>query len=171
MRSLLFRTAAVLGVLGLATGVFAQTFQGGVRGVIQDADGGVLPGVTVTLSNEDTGGSRTAVANAVGEYNFATVQPGTYTLRAELSGFAPYVSEGLIIGVSSFLVVDATLAIGGIEETVTVTGETPLIETATASVASSVTRAELDVLPTPGRNVFILAVGTRTWSTRATRYG
>ena len=160
MRSLLFRTAAVLGVLGLATGVFAQTFQGGVRGVIQDADGGVLPGVTVTLSNEDTGGSRTAVANAVGEYNFATVQPGTYTLRAELSGFAPYVSEGLIIGVSSFLVVDATLVIGGIEETVTVTGETPLIETATASVASSVTRAELDVLPTPGRNVFILAVGT-----------
>ena len=160
MRSLLFRTAAVLGVLGLATGVFAQTFQGGVRGVIQDADGGVLPGVTVTLSNEDTGGSRTAVANAVGEYNFATVQPGTYTLRAELSGFAPYVSEGLIIGVSSFLVVDATLAIGGIEETVTVIGETPLIETATASVASSVSRAELEVLPTPGRNVFILAVGT-----------
>ena len=160
MRSFLFRTVALLGVLGLASGAFAQTFQGGVRGVMQDADGGVLPGVTVTLSNEGTGVSRTAVANAVGEYNFTTVQPGTYTLRAELSGFAPYVSEGLIIGVSSFLVVDATLVIGGIEETVTVTGETPLIETATASVASSVTRAELDVLPTPGRNVFILAVGT-----------
>ena len=89
MRSLLFRTAAVLGVLGLTAGAFAQTFQGGVRGAIQDADGGVLPGVTVTLDNEDTGVSRTAVANAVGEYNFANVQPGTYTLRAELSGFAP----------------------------------------------------------------------------------
>ena len=87
MRSLLFRTAAVLGVLGLTAGAFAQTFQGGIRGVIQDADGGVLPGVTVTIENEGTGVSRTAVANAVGEYNFANVQPGTYTLRAELSGF------------------------------------------------------------------------------------
>ena len=160
MRSLLFRTAAVLGVLGLASGAFAQTFQGGVRGIIQDADGGVLPGVSVTLGNDDTGVSRTAVSNAVGEYNFASVQPGTYTLRAELSGFAPFVSEGLIVGVSSFLVVDATLAIGGIEETVTVIGETPLIETATASVSSAVSRAELEVLPTPGRNVFILGVGT-----------
>ncbi len=160
MRSLLFRTAAVLGVLGLASGAFAQTFQGGIRGVIQDADGGVLPGVTVTIENEGTGVSRTAVANAVGEYNFANVQPGTYTLRAELSGFAPYVSEGLIVGVSSFLVVDATLVIGGIEETVTVIGETPLIETATASVSSAVSRSELEVLPTPGRNVFILGVGT-----------
>lgn len=160
MRSLLFRTAAVLGVLGLASGAFAQTFQGGIRGVIQDADGGVLPGVTVTIDNEDTGVSRTAVANAVGEYNFANVQPGTYTLRAELSGFAPFVSEGLIVGVSSFLVVDATLVIGGIEETVTVIGETPLIETATASVSAAVSRAELEVLPTPGRNVFILGVGT-----------
>ena len=160
MRSFLFRTAAVLGVLGLASGAFAQTFQGGIRGVIRDADGGVLPGVTVTIDNEDTGVSRTAVSNAVGEYNFANVQPGTYTLRAELSGFAPYVSEGLIVGVSSFLVVDASLAIGGIEETVTVIGETPLIETATASVSSAVSRAELEVLPTPGRNVFILSVGT-----------
>ncbi len=160
MRSFLFRTAAVLGALGLASGAFAQTFQGGVRGVIQDADGGVLPGVSVTLDNEDTGVSRTAVSNAVGEYSFANVQPGTYALRAELSGFAPFVSEGLIVGVSSFLVVDVSLSIGGIEETVTVTGETPLIETATASVASAVSRAELEVLPTPGRNVFILAVGT-----------
>jgi hypothetical protein len=160
MRSLLFRTAAVLGVLGLASGVFAQTFQGGVRGIIQDADGGVLPGVSVTLENEDTGVSRTAVSTAVGEYNFANVQPGTYTLQAELSGFAPFRSEGLIVGVSSFLVVDATLSIGGIEETVTVIGETPLIETATASVSSAVSRAELEVLPTPGRNVFIMSVGT-----------
>ena len=160
MRLFLFRIVAVLGVLGLTSGAFAQTFQGGVRGIIRDADGGVLPGVSITLSNDDTGVSRTVVSNAVGEYNLSSVQAGTYTLRAELGGFAPYVSEGLIIGVSSFLVVDATLAIGGIEETVTVTGETPLIETATASVSSAVSRAELEVLPTPGRNVFILGVGT-----------
>ena len=160
MRSFVFRSVAALAILGLASAAFAQTFQGGVRGVIQDSDGGVLPGVSVTLDNEETGVSRTSVSNAVGEYSFANIQAGTYTLRAELSGFAPFVSEGLIIGVSSFLVVDVTLSVGGIEETVTVTGETPLIETATASVSSAVSRAELEVLPTPGRNVFIMSVGT-----------
>ncbi len=160
MRSLLTRTAAVLAVLGVASGAFAQTFQGSIRGTIRDADGGVLPGVTVTIQNEDTGTSRSAVSSAVGEYVFANVQPATYTLRAELSGFAPSVSEGLIVGVSSAVLNDLTLNVGGIEETVTVTAESPLIETATASVASAVSRAELEVLPTPGRNVFILAVGT-----------
>ncbi len=160
MRSVLFRTAATLAVLGLASGALAQTFQGNVRGVVRDSDGGVLPGVTVTLENADTGASRTSVTSAVGEYVFANVQPATYDLRAELSGFAPFASEGLIVGVSAALVVDAALAVGGIEETVTVTGETPLIETASASVASGVDREQLEVLPTPGRNVFIMSVGT-----------
>ncbi len=160
MRSFLFRTAVTLAALGVASGAFAQTFQGSVRGVVRDTDGGVLPGVSVSLENVDTGAMRTAVTNAVGEYVFANVQPANYNLRAELSGFAPFVSEGLIVGVSAALVVDASLGVGGIEETVTVTGETPLIETASASVAASVSRAELEVLPTPGRNVFIMSVGT-----------
>ncbi len=160
MRSLLTRTVAVLAVLGVASGAFAQTFQGSVRGIIRDADGGVLPGVTVTLANEGTGVSRSSVTNAVGEYVFANVQPATYTVRAELSGFAPSVNEGFLVGVSSALVVDLVLNVGGIEETVTVTAESPLIETATASVATAVDRAQLEVLPTPGRNVFIMSVGT-----------
>ena len=159
-RVVLFRSVAALAILGLAAGAFAQTFQGSIRGLITDTDGGVLPGVSVTLENEATGITRTAVSNAVGEYVFANVQPATYTVSAELSGFAPFVSEGLIVGSSAALVVDATLGVGGIEETVTVTGETPLIEAASASVASSVDRAQLEVLPTPGRNVFITSVGT-----------
>ena len=160
MRAFFLRSVAALGILGLAAGAFAQTFQGSIRGLITDTDGGVLPGVSVTIENEGTGVTRTAVSNAVGEYVFANLQPANYTVRAELSGFAPFVSEGLIVGVSAALVVDVTLGVGGIEETVTVTGETPLIEAATASVAATVDRAQLEVLPTPGRNVFITSVGT-----------
>lgn len=159
-RVVLFRSVAALAILGLAAGALAQTFQGSIRGLITDTDGGVLPGVSVTLEDEGTGVTRTAVSNAVGEYVFANVQPGTYTVSAELSGFAPFVSEGLIVGISAALVVDATLGVGGIEETVTVTGETPLIEAASASVAAAVDRAQLEVLPTPGRNVFIMSVTT-----------
>ena len=138
----------------------AQTFQGGVRGAVRDADGGVLPGTTVTLTNEETGVTRTTVTNARGEYVFSGVAPGTYTLVVELAGFAPYRREALEVGVSRVLVLDVTMQVGGIAESVTVTGETPLIETANANVASAIDKAQLEVLPTPGRNLFIMAVTT-----------
>ncbi len=138
----------------------AQQFSGGVRGAVRDADGGVLPGTTVTLTNTQTGTSRTAVTNERGEYVFASVAPGTYNMSVELAGFAPYRREGLEVGVQTFLVQDVTMQVGGIAESVTVTGETPLIETANASISSAIDKAQLEVLPTPGRNVFIMAVTT-----------
>ncbi|HSF20213.1 MAG TPA: TonB-dependent receptor [Vicinamibacteria bacterium] len=138
----------------------AQTFQGGVRGAVRDADGGVLPGTTVTLTNDQTGIARTSVTNERGEYVFSSVAPGNYTLVVELTGFAPFRREALQIGVQTFLVQDVSLQVGGIAESVTVTGETPLIETATASIASAIDKAQLEVLPSPGRNVFIYSVTT-----------
>ncbi len=151
----------VMGLLLLVPALaFSQTFQGGVRGAVRDADGGVLPGTTVTLTNSQTGAVRTSVTNERGEYVFASVAPGTYNLAVEISGFAPFHREGLEVGVQTFLVQDVSLQVGGIAESVTVTGETPLIETANASIASAIDKAQLDVLPTPGRNVFIYAVTT-----------
>jgi hypothetical protein len=151
----------LLGLLLLTPAVTsAQTFTGSVRGAVRDADGGALPGTTVTLTNEATGAVRTAVTNERGEFSFASVAPGTYTVAAELASFAPYRRERLEIGVQTALVHDVTLQVGGIAESVTVTGETPLIETATASIASAIDKAQLDVLPSPGRNVFIYSVTT-----------
>src|SRR3990172_3767418 len=158
MKAFIFK---VMGLLLLVPALAsAQTYQGGVRGAVRDADGGVLPGTTVTLTNAQTGATRTAVTNERGEYVFASEAPGTYNLSVELSGFAPFRREGLEIGVATQLVQDVTLQVGGIAEAVTVTGETPLIEAATASVASAIDKAQLDVLPSPGRNVFIYAVTT-----------
>ena len=138
----------------------AQTQFGGIRGAVRDTDGGVLPGTTVTLTNNDTAQARTSVTNERGEYVFARVAPGRYDLGVTIAGFAPYTREALDIGVDTQLVQDVTLTVGGIAESVTVTGETPLIETASASVASAITKAQMDVLPTPGRNVFIMSVTT-----------
>ena len=160
------RAAALLAGLALATGLVgapgaaAQSFEGRVHGDIRDTDGGVMPGVTVTLTDRETGAARTAVSTSVGEFSFDHLRPGTYDLRAELSGFAPFVQEGLIVGISAFVVVEVDLAVGGIEETITVTAETPLVESASASVASAVDREQLEILPSPGRNVFIMSVGT-----------
>ena len=123
----------------------AQTFTGGVRGAVRDTDGGVLPGTSVTLTNEDTGATRSSVTNERGEYVFAGVSPGTYSLTVALPGFAPYNRQGLEIGVASQLVQDVSLSVGGIAESVTVTGETPLIETANASISSAIDKAQLDL--------------------------
>jgi hypothetical protein len=138
----------------------AQTFQGSVRGAVRDADGGVLPGTTVTLTNVETGVARTSVTNERGEYVFASVAPGVYNVEVALAGFAPYLREALEVGIATQLVQDVTLQVGGIAESVTVTGETPLIETASASIASAIDKAQMEVLPTPGRNLFIMAVTT-----------
>ena len=150
----------IAGVLCSLPGAFAQTFQGGIRGKIRDADGAFIPGAAVTLRNEETGSGRRTESNASGEYAFANLQPGTYTLRAESAGFNSFVSEDLFVGVSALLVVDAALQIGAVDEVITVTGETPLVENGTASVSSTIDRTQIEVLPTPGRNVFIMAVNT-----------
>ena len=153
-------TVAVLYSVGPASIAQGQTFQGGLRGTLRDGNGGILVGAAITLENEETGGGRSTVSNTAGEYSFANLQPGQYTLRVDLAGFAPLVQERLVVGISSWLVLDLVLRVGGIDETITVTGAGPLVESGTASVSSTIDRAQLESLPSPGRNVFIMAVTT-----------
>jgi len=90
MKRRLSLTALVLGSAALLTG---QTYRAGIRGVVKDTGGGVLPGATVTISDESTAFFRGSVTNEVGQYAFVDVQPAVYTIRAELDGFAPFVAE------------------------------------------------------------------------------
>ena len=137
----------------------AQTYQGGVRGAVRDSMA-VVPGVSVTLVNEGTNATRTTTTNDVGQYSFQAVQPGVYTLQAQLDGFRPFEQTGIEVGVQRFVVQDIQLAIGDIQESITVVGESPLLETATASRSSSLESDEMKILPTPARNPFFLAITT-----------
>src|SRR5215470_2115207 len=85
-----------------ASGVFGQGFQGGLRGSIKDA-GGVIPGVEVTLTNEQTNIKRSVVTNERGEYSFANVDPGTYAVKAALQGYKTVDRGGIRIGTQQFL--------------------------------------------------------------------
>ena len=157
--SLIFLLIGLL-FLSMSAAAATQTFLGGVRGTVRDPSGGVLPGVTVTLTDEATNVPRTTFTNELGEYVFAQLAPGTYSLSRRLDGFVPYTSSGLEVGVQDFLVIDVTLDVRGIEEAITVTGETPLTQRGTASIGSTIDKAELEVLPSPNRNVFFMAVTT-----------
>jgi len=157
MKRTLSLTALVLGSAALLTG---QTYRAGIRGVVQDTGGGVLPGATVTISDESTAFSRGSVTNEVGHYAFVDVQPAVYTIRAELDGFAPFEQRGVELSVQRFLVLDIRLELGAVRESVTVTSASPILENATASVSSSLEHVELDTLPTASRNPFYVSITT-----------
>ena len=140
---------------------WAQTFTGGVRGVVTDS-GGVVPGVTVTLINEANGASRDSVSNERGLYDFSAVPPGTYTVKAELTGFKTFENKGIRVATQQFVTMDIKLDVGQLQETITVTGEAPLIDTSNASTGSVIDSRQLEALPSAGRSAFLFAVTVPT---------
>jgi trimeric autotransporter adhesin len=134
----------------------AQSFQGGVRGTLKDAQG-VIPGVTIVLVNQATRATRETVTNAVGEYSFPAIDPARYTLRTEVPGFRIYENPNVQVGTQQFISLDITLEVGSLEENITVTGQSPLIDTSNASQGSTIDGADFKQLPSEGRSVFLLA--------------
>jgi hypothetical protein len=134
----------------------AQSSQGGLRGVVKDAQG-VIPGVTVTMINEANGVSRDTVTNGVGEYSFPAIEPGTYRVKATVQGYKTFERKGVPVSVQTFVGLDMTLEIGALEETITVTGESPLIETTNASTGDVLDTRSLESIPSAGRSVFLMA--------------
>ena len=139
----------------------AQSFQGGLRGAVHDPNG-VIPGVDVTLTNDATRVSRSTVSNAAGEYAFVAVEPGTYTLRVALSGFKTFERKGLTVATQQFITMDVTLEVGTIEETITVSGAAPLVETSNASTGQVLEQKTLEALPALNRNIFMVAATVPT---------
>jgi hypothetical protein len=156
-----FRTLAAIAlpyvwVVCVSGSAAAQSFQGGLRGVVKDPQG-VIPGATVTLVNEQNNVSRETVTNDVGEYSFPAIDPATYTVRAAVQGFKTFERSGVRIGTQQFVALDIQLEIGGVEETITVSGEAPLIDTTNASTGDVLDTKAIESIPTAGRSVFMLA--------------
>jgi hypothetical protein len=140
---------------------FGQGFQGGIRGAVKDP-GGVIPGAEVTLTNEGTNISRSTTTNEAGEYNFPNLAPGTYRLNVALQGYKTYSQGGIRVGTQQFLTLDITLEVGTVQETVTVTGQAPLIETSNASTGTVLDTEALQTLPSPGRAAFLIGTTVPT---------
>jgi outer membrane receptor protein involved in Fe transport len=128
-----------------------------LSGVITDSTGGVLPGVTVTLKNADTGQVRSTVTDADGRYSFNAVPPtGKWTLSAELQGFAPQIREGLEFFANTKPEINFQLGVGTLQEAVTVQAESPLVRTRESELSAILDAKSVDALPTNGRNFLSL---------------
>ncbi len=135
----------------------AQTFTAGVRGAVRESDR-VVPGVTVQLINEASGAMRATVSNDLGEYDFSAVPPGMYTIRAALEGFKAYERTGLRVATQQFITVDVLLEVGGLQETITVSGQAPLLDTTNASIGTVLAAEDLNALPSVARNMYMMSV-------------
>lgn len=145
-------------LLLLGSPVFAQNAQ--ISGTLKDQSGGVLPGVTVTAKNPATGLARAAVSEATGEYRVPALPPGTYVLTAELSGFGKETRPDVLLVIDQDAVINFTLKPAAVAEAVTVTGESPIVDTTKSDVSTSVSTQQIQDLPVASRRWIDLAMLT-----------
>ncbi|MCY3775035.1 MAG: TonB-dependent receptor, partial [Candidatus Aminicenantes bacterium] len=129
--------AAVLFGLLLPATVAAQTMNSDVTGVVTDATGGVIPGVTVIATNESNRAQRSAVTDDLGVYRLAGIQPGTYTVEAELTGFKRSVQTGIVVSPGLLRRVEIVLDVGDVTDSVIVTDAVPVLQTSNATISTA----------------------------------
>src|SRR3954464_10367738 len=165
----------ILFVLILLLAASAAWAQGTAQlsGTVRDESSAVLPGVTVTVTQTNTGLVRTAVTDATGAYLLTNLPTGPYRLEVALQGFKTYVQTGIVLQVGGTPTINATLAVGALEQSVTVEGQAPIVDVKSAGISSVVNTQQINDLPLQGRQVTALlvlagaAVQTGTASSRS----
>ncbi len=132
---------------------------GTIQGKVSDASGAVLPGVTVTASSPAMIGTQTQVSNENGTYRFPAVPPGVYVLRYELAGFTPTKREGIQIALGFTANINVELTLASLQETLTVTGESPVIDTSATRIQQNFKLDQLNSIPN-GRDMWALLAAT-----------
>jgi hypothetical protein len=141
-------------VLGLSGAAWAQQ-SGSLSGTVRDAQGGVLPGVTVTAT-ASTAAVRSAVTNDQGVYSLSGLAPGSYTVDYDLGGFTPQKRQDVMVQVNRTTRLDVELGVGTLQETVTVSGAAPVVDVSSNTTQTNITKELYDSIPT-GRNPWVMA--------------
>ncbi len=153
----LFASLVAVSVLA-SIPVHAQTELGSLRGYIKDAQGGALPGVTVTATGPQILAPVVGLTDDTGYYRLLNLPPGTVTMTTELTGFAPYRREGILMRAGSTFDIDVEMKLGTLEETITVKAESPMIETLKASTSFAISGELLRAAPVTARGLYSDAI-------------
>jgi len=150
--------ALLFALIAPAMPASAQTTNGVISGIASDAQGGVLPGVTVTARNAETGLTRTVVTEGDGRFRLAALPPGRYELKAELAGFGSVDVPAMTLTTGTEITRNVTMQVQGLNESVTVTGEAPIVEVTRTEVSGVVTQDQMQMLPLATRQPMDLAL-------------
>ncbi len=147
------KVVVVAGLLGVLLPATAWAQSGAMAGVVKDTTGAVLPGVTVEASSPALIEKvKTSVTDAEGQYRIEDLRPGVYAVTFSLTGFSSVRRDGLELSVGVTMPVNAELRVGSVEETITVTGASPVVDVQNSRTQSVLTRATLDTIPIPKNN-------------------
>ncbi len=162
MRRYVFGLLVAAMAIAVAAPAYAQgggaSSTGTIQGRVADAQGAVLPGVTVTATSPSALGAQTTVTSETGNYRFPAIPPGTYTVTYELAGFNTVKREGIQIALGFTATVNVDLQLATLQETVTVTGESPVIDTTATRVVQTFKIEQLQSLPNARDMWSLLAV-------------
>ncbi|HYB97134.1 MAG TPA: TonB-dependent receptor [Vicinamibacterales bacterium] len=152
-------TAFIFSV-AFGTAAFAQStaINGTIEGTVKDEQGALLPGVTVTVTNLDTGDQRVVVTNESGLYRAPLLSLGTYRVAAELQGFKKFEQTGVSLRAGQTAVIDVSLSVGALAETITVTADAPVVDLAKIEQGRTLSEAEIKTLPLTSRNPYNFAL-------------
>ena len=139
-------TVAVLLVALVTSPASAQT-TGSINGTVVDNTGAMLPGVTVTTTSPALMGVQTAITNETGNYRFPSLPPGVYSVTYALAGFSSVKREGIIVNIGFAATVNVQLQLASLQETVTVTGESPIVDVTNTNNQTNFTQEALENLP------------------------
>lgn len=156
LRSRLLILSFALVILA-STFVQGQSTYGSIAGMVVDSSGAAMPSAEVTLTNLGTAEKRTQTTGSDGLYSFVNLIPGTYRLEAKKEGFKTFARDPIQVQVQQAVKIDATLQVGTVTESVTVSGETPLLQPETSSLGQVVETRKANELPLNGRNIYTLA--------------
>ena len=141
-------------LLAFAVPATAQTITGSISGAVADSTGGMIPSATVTLVSDKTGQTRTAATNGEGRFNFAALQPGTYSLKIEQQGFQAFEQRNIILSANENLALgDLKLQPGQVSETVSIMSEGAVIERESSDLTARLTADQINLISTKGRDI------------------
>lgn len=148
VRLLLFALSVCV---ALSAPAFAQQ-RGVIAGRVLDPDGLALPGATVVVTNPATGFTREVVTAETGGYSIPALEPGTYDVRVDMAGFGAANRTGLVLAPGGTITLELKLTVAGVQENLVVTGESPLVERTSNQIGGSLSRREIEEVPSNFRN-------------------
>jgi hypothetical protein len=139
------------------TPVLRAQYRAGIQGVVEDPTGAGIPGATVTLTDKDTGLVKTTTSNADGVYNFLALAPGNYSIKVQATGFQTKTLAQVVVAAEEVQALNIPLSLGPVQQTVTVQGAVaPVLNTENANIGTELTPAQVQSLPSFGRDVYKL---------------